>query len=271
MWAAFIVCVLVCGYHYNKCHLPSRYKQNKATGWNAYFDVALKGGEFLISGILLAFIVWILLFIIMFAMNIPSYLFSYTPFSFAHDLFDSRIFGLSMLSATCLSFTILVSVGKAATAKKSHQDPKERVKAFKEIAEYSAIENILLESIDKDLLLLVTLKSRKVYVGMVDKARFSQLDDSVLVLIPFMSGYRDKDTLTFCVEHNYTDHYESNGITLTSEPLSVYQFRHVLPLEQIESFSLFNVDTYESFQKVINERAAETACLNDSGKQASAA
>lgn len=59
------------------------------------------------------------------------------------------------------------------------------------------MENILLESVERGLLLLVTLKSRKVYVGMIDEARFNQLDTNTLVLIPFMSGYRDKDTLTF--------------------------------------------------------------------------
>ena len=182
MWAALIVCVLVCGYHYNKCHLPSRYKQNKATGWNAYFDVALKGGEFLISGMLLAFIFWVALYFIMLLMNIPTYIFDlYSPFSFATDLFNARLFGLSMPSAICLGFTIAVSLAKAAEAKKSHQNADERIKAFKEIAEHSAVENILLESIEKDLLLLVTLKSRKVYVGMVDEARLTQLDDSVLV------------------------------------------------------------------------------------------
>ncbi|MCE9870281.1 hypothetical protein LZ667_02595 [Hafnia alvei] len=255
MWAALIVIVLVCGYHYTKCHLPSRYKQSKAVGWNAYFDVALKGGEFLISGVLIASILTAIVYLLMFFLNIPTYLFGwYTEFTFASDLLSKRVFGLSMYSSACLACTVVVSIGKASEATKNNKDPKKRIEIFREIATHSAVENILLESIERGLLLLVTLKSRKVYVGMIDEARFNQLDTSTLVLIPFMSGYRDKDTLTFCVEHNYVDHYLKEGITLTSEPLSVYQFRHVLPLEQIESFSLFNVETYETFQKVIQSR-----------------
>jgi len=69
--------------------------------------------------------------------------------------------------------------------------------------------------------------------------------------------------LTFCVEHNYVDHYVKNDINLVSEPLSVYQFRHVLPVDQIESFSLFNVNTYESFQEDIQaKKISEIASVN---------
>lgn len=241
MWAALIVIVLVCGYHYTNCHLPSRYRQSKAIGWNAYFDVALKGGEFLISGILIAALLVVVL---------------YAPFTFAHDFLKMQVFGLSMFPAMSIAFTIIVSIGKASEATKNHKDPQKRKAIFEEIAAHSAVENILLESVERGLLLLVTLKSRKVYVGMIDEARFNQLDTNTLVLIPFMSGYRDKDTLTFCVEHNYVDYYLSQGITLTSEPLSVYQFRHVLPFDQIESFSLFNVETFETFKAGIEGKKA---------------
>lgn len=160
-------------------------------------------------------------------------------------------FGMSMFSLLALSSTFFVSVGLAASATKDSKDPQKRKEIYREIAEHSAIESILLEALDKGLLLLVTLKSRKVYVGMVDEARLNLLDTSTLTLIPFMSGYRDKDTLTYRMEHNYAEHYLSQGITLTSEPLSVYQFRHVLPFDQIESFSLFNVPTYNLFQETI--------------------
>lgn len=255
MWAALIVLVLVCGYHYTKCHLPSRYKQSKAVGWNAYFDVALKGGEFLLIGIATACIIIAFIYLGMFILNIPTYLFGwYSPFTFASTFFEMRLFGLSMFSILSMGCTILISVAKSSEATKHHKDPQKRKEMFEEIAAYSSVENIMLESINSGLLLLVTLKSRKVYVGMVEEARFNQWDSNILVIIPFMSGYRDKDNLTFCVEHNYVDHYISEGITLTSEPLTVYQFRHVLPFEQIESFSLFNVNTFEAFKANIEAR-----------------
>ncbi|EFB2075646.1 hypothetical protein FIR76_25620, partial [Escherichia coli] len=207
--------------------------------------------------ILIAALLVVVLYAGMSLWNIPAYLFGwYAPFTFAHDFLKMRVFGLSMFPAMSIAFTIIVSIGKASEATKNHKDPQKRKAIFEEIAAHSAVENILLESVERGLLLLVTLKSRKVYVGMIDEARFNQLDTHTLVLIPFMSGYRDKDTLTFCVEHNYVDYYLSQGITLTSEPLSVYQFRHVLPFDQIESFSLFNVETFETFKAGIEGKKA---------------
>lgn len=253
MWAAAIAVILVCGYQYTRCHSPSRYRQSKAVGWNAYFDVALIGSKFLFGGILLASFTVIIMYVIMFMMNVPAYIeVTYTKFTFAYDFFGIRVFGLSMFSFLCLAGTVVVSYLRSSQAIKDSCDPKKRAEIFREIASHSAIESMLLESIEKGLLILITLKSRKVYVGMVDEARFDSLDTSSLVIIPFMSGYRDKDTLMFCVEHNYSDHYQSQAITLTTKPLSVYQFRRILPIDQIESFSLFNVATYEIFQKSVN-------------------
>lgn len=264
MWAAIIVFVLICGYHYTKCHLPSSYQQNKATGWNAYFDVAWRGGVFFSIAFIFTVFIFTLLHLTEFIFNIPLYLWAkYTPFTFASDFFAIRIYGLSMFSVLSITFTVLVSVAKAAEATRNNSDPQKRKEVFKEIARQSAVESIILESFEKGLLLLVTLKSRKVYVGMVDEARFNQLDSSTLVIIPFMSGYRDKDTLKFCVEHNYSDYYSTHGINLTSEPLSVSHFRHVLPFEQIESFSLFNVETFNCFQQ--DERSPEETLSPENG------
>ncbi|WP_252253999.1 hypothetical protein [Escherichia coli] len=124
MWAALIVIVLVCGYHYTNCHLPSRYRQSKAIGWNAYFDVALKGGEFLISGILIAALLVVILYAGMSLWNIPAYLFGwYAPFTFAHDFLKMRVFGLSMFSAMSIAFTIIVSYCKYREGIRGNQKP----------------------------------------------------------------------------------------------------------------------------------------------------
>lgn len=268
MWAAVIVLVLVCGYNYIDNHLPSRYKLNNSVGWNAYFFVALKGGEFLMQGLIASIVVAIGLYIIMHILNLPSYLFGwYEPFTFVDSIFNIRVSGMSFWTILWLSLTVLISIGKTADVKKRNQSPQKRMEDFREVAKVYAIESLLLESferMDDGLLVFVTLKSRKVYVGMVDGIRFEGMDINTLVLIPFMSGYREKDTLTFHVEHNYTDHYAQQGINFSSEPLSVFQFRHVLPYEQIESFSLFNVNTYNVFQEVAKEKEIKKKSETDS-------
>ncbi|OBU12525.1 hypothetical protein [Morganella psychrotolerans] len=256
--AVAIIFVLICGYYYVDTHIPSRYKLNKATGWNAYFCVGAKGIEFLFFGLGLALVIIFYLYTFMFILNIPYYLGAgYSPFTFASDFLGVRMFGMGMLSILCLGCTAIVSLFRTNEVKNENTDLDKRISGFREIAKDSAVEKILLESLDKmedGLMLLVSLKSRKVYVGMLDIARFDGLDTNTLVLIPIMSGYRDKDTLTFKVEHYYTEHYAKEGITMTSEPLSVFHFRHVLPFDQIESLSLFNVNTYSKFQDALCEK-----------------
>ncbi len=250
MWTAIVLVVLACGYLYTSRDLPSKFNQQKAVGWNAYFDVAIHGGGFLINGFLAVSFIWLLLWAAMSFLNFFWVLvLRQHHFTFAYDLLDIRLLGLSFFSAATLAATVLISISAANKAEKRSQDPELRIKIFKEIAEKNATESVIFEAIDKGLLLLISLKSRKVYVGTVDEARFQNLDTDTLVIIPLMSGYRDKETLSFCIEHNYADHFEDEGITLTSEPLSVYQFRHVLPFDQIESLSLFNVKTFEKFRE----------------------
>ncbi|MGA9606513.1 MAG: hypothetical protein WBR21_05775 [Rouxiella badensis] len=254
MWTAIVLVVLVCGYLYSNRHLPSKFKQQKAVGWNAYFDVAVHGGLFLVSGIALTCILWLCLWLIMCVWNLPWFFgWSAHHFIFAYEVLELRIFGLKLFNATVLGLTVLISVGAAKNAEKNFRDPILRNAILRQIANCSATESVIFEAIEKGLLLLITLKSRKVYVGMVDEARFNNLDTDTIVIIPLMSGYRHKDTLTFIVDHNYAEYYEKESITLTSEPLSVYQFRHVLPFEQIESLSLFNVSTYEKFNEKVDD------------------
>lgn len=250
MWAALILVVLTCGYLYSSKYLPSKLKQQKAIGWNAYFDVAAQGGYFLLSGVTLTCAIWIALWALMSLLNILYFLdFLDEKLTFAWDILDLRIFGFKALSASAIGLTVLITIGAIANIEKKLSDPLKTSQMFKEIARSSSTESLLLESIERGMFLLITLKSRKVYVGMVDMARFDHLDTDTVVIIPFMSGYRHKDTLTFIVEHNYASYYQEEGITLTSEPLSVYQFRHVLPFDQIESLSLFSVDTFLKFNK----------------------
>lgn len=265
MWAIVVVLILVCGHHYIDAHLPSQYKLKKSVGWNAYFLVAVKGFEFLILGAVAAGFLVAILYMTMWVFNVPSlFMKDYDKFTYATDLMEFRLSGFSFWSVLWLSFTVLISWGSKENTRKYYKDPLNRLNGFREIAKDNAIEGIILESLEKmqyGILLFVTLKSRKVYIGMINDARFEGMDTDTLVLIPFISGYRDKDTLTFKIEHYYTDHYSQAGITLESDPISVFQFRHVIPLEQIESFSLFDVNTYISFQKMSQQKN------DDNGKE----
>ncbi|WP_319940126.1 hypothetical protein [Xenorhabdus littoralis] len=226
--------------------------------------MALKGGEFLIAGFIMAVSIEILLYLVMYIMNAPIYLGAkYSHFTFTTDLNKFRYATASFFSWTVVIATIFMSIGQASIAKNRSENYKYRIKAIRSNAKKDSVNELLLESLENGLLVMVTLKSRKVYVGMVDGAKFFNFhthSDEMISIIPFISGYRDKDSLSFKVEHYYVDIYNQKGITLNSEPLSVHQFRHILPRDQIESFSLFDVDNYVSFEdKIINTPLTETS------------
>ncbi|PHM69520.1 hypothetical protein [Xenorhabdus sp. KJ12.1] len=253
MWPVFITFVLICGYKYIDSDIQSKIELQKAQGWNAYFQVALKGGEFLIAGFVMAVFIEILLYLAMFIMNVPTYLgAAYMQFTFATDLNGFRYATASFFSWIVVVSTVLMSIGQASIAKNRSENYEYKIKAIKDNAKKDAVNELLLESLEGNLLVMVTLKSRKVYVGMVDAAKFYNFhthSDAMVSIIPFISGYRDKDSLSFKIENNYAIIYDQKNITLTSEPLSVEQFRHILPIDQIESFSLFDPVTYMSFKE----------------------
>jgi hypothetical protein len=251
MSAALVVVVLVCGYLYINSHIPSKILFKKSTGWQSYFQVALKGSIYLILSFMLLLIVWLAIFLSMVLLNLPFYLGLDThQFTYAYDLWKFHIAGIGLPFVALVLTTVTLSLGESKQEEKKLRDPSARRALFEQIAKSSPIEAVLLESIESNLQLLVsiTLKSRKVYIGMVHEARLEEHDTDTVVIIPFLSGYRHKDTLSFVEEVNYADHYEECGISFTSEPLSLAQYRHVIPRDQIESISLFNSKMYASFE-----------------------
>ena len=86
----------------------------------------------------------------------------------------------------------------------------------------------------------VSLRSGRIYVGMIHTATLEYEKTANIVLIPMLSGYRDAQTMNLRIENNYSRWYAEHDITLDSEPRSAMSFRKVILLNQIESISLFD-------------------------------
>ncbi|MCS3401430.1 MULTISPECIES: hypothetical protein [Pantoea] len=252
MSAALIVIVLVCGYLYINSHIPSKHKFKKSTGWQSYFQVALKGSYYVFISFIILFVTWVLLLATMWLLNTPL-LFTdkYKAFTYAYDILNVKFVGLSLPFVLLVATTALLSFAESKNEEKKLRNNDERLRLYKEIANANPIEAILLESMtsNQNLMVSISMKSRKVYIGIVHEARLEDHDTDTIVIIPFLSGYRDKDTLSFVEEVNYAEHYSDCGITYDSSPLSLSQYRHVIPRDQIESVSLFNSDMYTRFKR----------------------
>lgn len=252
MSAALIVIVLVCGYLFINSHIPSKHKFKKSTGWHSYFQVALKGSYYVFVSFIVLLAAWIALLVTMWLLNFPLiFTDKYEAFTYAYDVLNVKFVGLGLPFLLLVVITALMSFGESKNEEKKLRNNHERLRLYREIASASPIEAILLESMTSNMNLMVSIsmKSRKVYIGIVHEARLEDHDTDTIVIIPFLSGYRDKDTLNFVEEVNYAEHYNDCGITSDSSPLSLSQYRHVIPRDQIESVSLFNSDMYTEFKR----------------------
>lgn len=117
---------------------------------------------------------------------------------------------------------------------------KEKAKA-KEIRSHG---NFLLRLIDEATnqhrLISITLDSRKWYVGWVVESPNLDPHDQFFRLLPFISGYRDKDAL----EARRTVYYEA---VLRDTSIDRTEFVITLPLKDVKIASFFNDEIYDEY------------------------
>ncbi|HEF0123272.1 hypothetical protein N0P75_08645 [Citrobacter youngae] len=245
-----ITVILVCGFWYTENHYQSRIHHARTNGWSSYFYVAMHGCRFVAQGFLLVLAVYMvawLLGIIPFVIN----LFRDKPLEwhFLEWLVDAKVMGLPLFAVTSMLFACLIAYSEGKDARKVMENEDARQKAYREMASKDSLESLLVQAIDTEMLIFVTLKSRKVYIGYVAAPRVEFHSSAHLEIIPFISGYRDKDSLRYREQHRYYDLYLAKGITFDSTPLNLQHFRHVIPIDQIEAVSLFDEDTYGDFEQ----------------------
>ncbi|KHE02138.1 hypothetical protein NL54_06915 [Pantoea stewartii] len=247
MGPLIIMVVLVCGFWYTENHYQSRIRQARTNGWNSYFYVAMHGCKFAIQGFMMVSLLYLLLMITTLVFKIISL---FEPSLYA-NLFswmtEIKIMSYPLFFVLSMVAAVLLAYEQGLKAKRALENEETRQKAYREMAAQDGIEALLVQAIDEGKLIFVTLKSRKVYIGYVAAPRMEHQDTQHLAIIPYISGYRDKDTLRYHEQHRYYELYLSKNVTADSSPLNFNHFRHVIPMEQIEAVSLFDTETYKSF------------------------
>jgi hypothetical protein len=87
----------------------------------------------------------------------------------------------------------------------------------------------------------LTLDNRKLYVGVIVDAPNLEAHDAFLSLMPWFSGYRDKDTLVLVFTVDYLRVYEKQN-------LEKYHFRVVVPISSIRMISFFDPAVLSGFR-----------------------
>ncbi|WP_034947981.1 hypothetical protein [Erwinia oleae] len=243
MGTAIFMVLMVCGYWYTSRDLTTRFKIKRSFGWDVYFLVALYGCIFVLQGVIATGIVWILLLAASAVMNAVPALGEGVHYHWQIEFMTWSFLGIQAPVVVMLSFAIVFCVYRSNWSGSAKLSSEGRKKLYKNLTRANGVEGLLYQCMEEGELAWVTLKSRRIYIGMIHTAHYELPSTANLVLIPMLSGYRDGETLNLHIEHNYSKYYAEHGITLDSEPKSAMAFRKVIMLDQVESLSLFDAAT----------------------------
>ncbi|XXN64715.1 hypothetical protein ACRQ84_03975 [Enterobacter ludwigii] len=239
MGTAIFMVMMVCGYWYTSRDMSSRLKIKRSFGWDVYFLIALYGCIFVLQGVLATAIIWLILL----AASGVNNAFALTSAENVHwnvDFMTWSFLGIQAPVVLMLAFAILFCMYRSNWAVSARLNAIGRKELYQRLSRSNGIEQLLLQCMEEGELAWVTLKSRRIYIGMIHAATFEYPNTANIVLIPMLSGYRDPRTLSLAVEHNYSQWYQNHNIDFSSTPKSVLEFRKVIMVHQIESLSLFD-------------------------------
>ncbi|RRZ93518.1 hypothetical protein [Erwinia sp. 198] len=240
MGTAIFMVLMVCGYWYTSRDLSTRFKIKRSFGWDVYFLVALYGCIFVLQGVIATGLIWLVLLACSTLLNIMPELTGGHHHNWQMEFMNWSFLGIQAPVVVMLSFAVAFCLYRSNWSGSARLNSKGRKKLYKELSRSNGVEGILFQCMEEGELAWVTLKSRRIYIGMIHTASYEIENTANIVLIPMLSGYRDGKTLNLCVEHNYSKWYAEHNITLDSEPKSAMAFRKVILLSQIESLSLFD-------------------------------
>ena len=114
---------------------------------------------------------------------------------------------------------------------------------------------VLYYSIEKQQMVMISLKNNKVYIGWACQYKVSKYNqpDPDIAFLPVYSGYRTKEEQKFKITiDNYAPIYleserDKEPVNTNKEP--DYRYITVIPKDQLVSIRMFNTKVYNEFNK----------------------
>ena len=122
------------------------------------------------------------------------------------------------------------------------------------IERWNDLLEILLSRASRETKLVsVTLRSRKVYIGLVTRTIAPMYDRKYIQLLPIKSGYRDSTTFKLNLAVDYAAVYAKIiRQELEIVKAGVTDFEIVVPVSEIQSINLFDPTAYSEFNPDTN-------------------
>lgn len=249
MAVLLVLFILVLGWRYTEAIPAERAALKRSNNWEGYVRLARHGLILTFWGILLYAFLFVIGLVALMLVSLIFRLFGISDvFTSVAVIFRSEILGIGINELVILLLSF-------AYCEVQIKQVKQRDKTFQldTLKQQDAVLNLIIEAVQQQKLVKVSLKSRKVYIGIISDEQFERLDLDNLTLIPFYSGHRDKDALQLVLDSDYLAVYEKYGIydekteEISTEKVSKLEdFRLVIRLNEVESISFFETDYYFS-------------------------
>ena len=109
------------------------------------------------------------------------------------------------------------------------------------------LHQLLHKAVLKNIPVLITLTSRKVYVGYLTESPNLKPENQHLALLPVLSGYRDQDSLKIVLDLVYPNPASLEGEYLDPEDLLLM----TVPLSEVKSASFYHRDQQDRFSAYV--------------------
>lgn len=244
-----VVYFLILGYIGVSSRPTKKNELRRSAGWEAYVYLAYNGIGVFLSGLIIYLLMcaitwlvslpieWILSFFLQSGFSIFSQVKS---FIFNIELFRGNTNYIHVLFITIFSWIRCEGL-------KSRTPSLDDYKALKGL---DGVLNIVVHAMHSNSFVKVSLKSRKIYIGLVVSEQFDNVDLDNIIIIPFLSGYRDKDTLNMVTNCNYMPMYEKNNFLDKDYKIDsnkVHDLKMLIRVNEIETISMFNPEYYQDF------------------------
>ncbi|NLY64425.1 MAG: hypothetical protein GX070_05645 [Alcaligenaceae bacterium] len=241
MPVVLVAIVILAGYIFTNRYPLARFRQLRSKGWSDYGHLISYGALFSgLGGILVIFLD---------ALNIPSFALKNTFNINIHQLLLSIHADYDQVQFVCWA---TVTLFLAFIVGYCTDNANNSLKATQKLANENEFEKILYTSSKEQRPIQVSLKSGKVYVGIVNQMSvtgdFNKTE--YFTIFPLYSGYRDKDKSLLTLTNSYATFYEKLMPGHAQQDWQSLQnnFKTLMIGSEINSMAYFDFEAY----KVIN-------------------
>lgn len=246
-----VLLILTLGYTY-AVSVPSEHnKLKRSDGWESYVYLAKHGLTILIVTTLKTLVATIGASLLL---TLLEYVLAKNSRTLhLNDLFEllisTNFLEINVITILIISFMGIFIAHECYAKITRNQDS---FKHLDQLRKEDSVLNIVIEAMLEYKTVKISLKSGKIYVGLVQSEQFETLDLDTIVIIPFISGYRD-EKLRIIFDCDYISVYKKNGILptdgLNKQHLkNLDSFRLAIKMDEVESISLFSAKYYQQFK-----------------------